>query len=94
MRYLIAIIAVLAVPAIASSKTIHVPGDCTKIQEAIDAAVDGDTVLVAPGSYLESINLNGKKVMVKSSGGAVVTVIDGNHTWIAARSLLHPHGKR
>ena len=34
------------------------------VQAEIDAAVDGDTVLVQPGIYLESIDFGGKAIAV------------------------------
>ena len=45
---------------------INVPEDHETIQGAIDATVDGDSVLVAPGNYLENINFNGKGITVGS----------------------------
>lgn len=67
----------LAVPLF--GKTIHVPVDQPTIQAGINAASNGDTVLVAPGTYYENINFNGKAITVKSSGGNKVTIIDGSH---------------
>ncbi len=57
--------------------TIHVPADQSTIQAAINAASNGDIVLVAPGTYHENINFLGKAIIVTSSGGADVTSIDG-----------------
>jgi hypothetical protein len=57
---------------------ITVPGDHPTIQSAIDAAVAGDTVLVAPGTYFENINFRGKAITVESDQGPEVTIIDGD----------------
>jgi hypothetical protein len=57
---------------------IHVPADYATIQGAINAAVNGDTIQVAPGTYVENLNFLGKAIQVKSDGGPAVTVIDGN----------------
>lgn len=58
--------------------THNVPGNFSSIQEAILAAVDGDTVLVAPGTYVENIDFSGREITVVSSGGADLTTIDGS----------------
>jgi hypothetical protein len=59
--------------------TIYVPGDYPTIQSAINVANNGDIILVAPSTYVENINFNGKAIIVTSSGGPAVTIIDGNH---------------
>lgn len=57
--------------------TIHIPADQPTIQAGINAAHDGDTVLVAPGTYYENIDFFGKAITVTSSDGPSKTVIDG-----------------
>jgi hypothetical protein len=69
----------------AVSSIIHVPDDQPTIQAAIDVATDGDTVLVAQGTYFENINFLGKAITVASyylmepdSAHIYNTVIDGS----------------
>jgi hypothetical protein len=45
---------------------INVPADFPTIQAAIDISLDGDTILVQPGTYYENINFNGKNIIVAS----------------------------
>ncbi len=75
----------------AATLTVDLNGgaDYTEIQSAVDAAADGDNVLVKPGEYVitEPINFNRlhdpnnpasppvKSITVKSEGGAEVTTI-------------------
>lgn len=51
-----------AVPA--SAATLNVPSEYPRIQAAIQAANDGDVVLVAPGVYYETINFGGRDIVV------------------------------
>ncbi|MBU0754557.1 MAG: SUMF1/EgtB/PvdO family nonheme iron enzyme, partial [Planctomycetes bacterium] len=77
MRILWTITALCAFSTVGFALTIDVPAGYSTIQEAIDAAVNGDTVLVASGTYPENIDFLGKAITVKSSDGAEVTMIDG-----------------
>ena len=66
----------------AAQKTIHVPGDAPTIQAGNNAAQNGDTVLVSPGTYNENIDFKGKSITVtsesSSSAGAPATIIMGS----------------
>jgi parallel beta-helix repeat protein len=64
----------------ADAAVIRVPADFATIQGGINAAADGDTVQVAPGTYLENIGFLGKAIRVASEQGPAVTIIDGNHS--------------
>jgi hypothetical protein len=59
--------------------TIRVPSNQPTIQEAINVADYGDTVLVAPGTYSENINFGGKAITVRSESGPQDTIIDGGN---------------
>jgi len=58
---------------------IRVPSDQPTIQAAINVATFGDTVMVAPGTYVENINFEGKAITVTSESGPQVTIIDGGN---------------
>jgi len=65
------------VPDPCETEIVQVPGDVKTIQDAIDFALAGTQIIVAPGTYNETINFNGKAVTLVSSEGPEVTVIDG-----------------
>ena len=80
IRSLAFIVCALTIGSIcAPAATINVPADQPSIQSGINAAVNGDTVLVAAGTYKENINFMGKAITVASSGGPKVTIIDGGN---------------
>jgi len=62
-------------------QVIWVPDDYEKIQDAINASVDGDTVRVRAGTYHEGLRLMGKNIWLESEQGPEVTLIDGAGNW-------------
>ena len=81
-RLLIAMICLTLMSSAAVADVINVPADYPTIQEAIDASSDGDEIVVAPGTYTSThpahvVDLKGKAIDLRSSGGPNVTFIDG-----------------
>ena len=66
------VLRLVSLAVVADTFTVAPPGtpaDFETIQEAIDAAVDGDCINVEPGTYVENIDFMGKAITVQSTGG-------------------------
>jgi len=59
----------------AAGTTWHVPGDYGTLQDAMNMASSGDTILVGPGTYTSGVNFGGKAVSLRSTSGPEVTII-------------------
>ncbi|HDD36012.1 MAG TPA: hypothetical protein ENF50_00895, partial [Archaeoglobus veneficus] len=57
--------------------TIYVPDNYKSIQQAIDNANDGDTIIVRDGIYYENVKID-KSVTLKSENGSANCIIDGS----------------
>ncbi len=78
----------------AAADVLQVPGDFRTIQEAIDAAVDGDEVVVADGTWTGVCNTNldfgGRLITVRSdSGDPALCIIDCE--WVFEVRGFHFH---
>ena len=76
MNKFFVVIVLLLFSSLTLAETINVPGDYSTIQAAIDAAADGDTIIVAAGTYTENITLKDGVILV--GAGDDVCIIDGN----------------
>ncbi len=76
MKWYSLLLACMLIASGINAATIHVPADQPTIQAGIDSASNGDTVLVATGTYIENILFNGQDIKVLSSGGAEVTFLE------------------
>ena len=76
----IILLSMIFIAGIAWSDIIHIPDDYPTIQAGIDAAVDGDTVLVTDGMYTgegnKNLDFKRKAITVKSENGAENCIID------------------
>jgi hypothetical protein len=79
MRVALAIL-VLLFASNASAAVHRVPSEFGTIQAGIDACAEGDTVLVAPGTYTgvgnRDLSFHGTNLVLRSEAGSAATVID------------------
>ena len=84
---LIACLTLLAISA--SAATIPVPSIQPTIQAAVDVAGEGDTILIAAGTYSgagnENIGIIGKGLVIRSESGAESTILEATEP---ARTFL------
>jgi len=66
MRFVVIISAIFLLSHSSQTKTLNIPADYETIQQGINNAEHGDTVLVSPGTYYENINFNGKNIVLGS----------------------------
>ena len=76
VNVVVAFVSFGSITAGAFATDLLVPSEYSSMQGAINAAVDGDTVIVAPGTYNETMTINGKAITIRSSAGASTTKID------------------
>ncbi|MEE2907282.1 MAG: hypothetical protein VX527_05550 [Planctomycetota bacterium] len=62
-------------------------GDYTVIQDALDDAINGDTLMVAPGTYFEALNFGGASCHLHSTDGPESTIIDAGATDTAVEMM-------
>ena len=85
----IILVFVVGMVSIAAGRTIYVdddgPADFNTIQAAIDDSNDGDTIIVADGTYTgngnRDIDYFGKAITARSENGPENCIIDCNGTW-------------
>jgi len=97
-------------PLLVEGETLNVPDQYTSIQKAVDAAKDGDLILIAPGTYAGGINISSTGITIASrfilsnnisdvkntiiKGGAPVILIDGRASKTRVIGLTIKNGKK
>jgi len=91
-----ALVPLVTLPGLAcDAATLRVPSEYATIQQAIDAARTGDTVLVASGAYVEVLEIHDKgDLNLESEAGAESTTIDAGGGYHAIALLQNDYDAR
>jgi len=78
------------------AEALYVPNNYPTIQEAVDAANPGDTIIVRDGIYIENININKDHLTIKSENGADSTIVQAansdDHVFEVVESFIEIDG--
>jgi len=74
----------------ASAATLYVPDDYPTIQAAVDAASDGDTIIVRDGTYVENVDVN-KRLTIRSENGADFTTVKSTKSYESIFEIRADH---
>jgi len=86
IRTILAVVLIAATPHVLAAN-INVPGDFLTIQDAVDAASDGDTIHVLAGRYKGAVV--DKAVHIKGTGGTIVdTGVYVSRGYLGTRGFL------
>jgi len=77
IRIFLLLVACLGHARFATANTIVVPNDYPTIQEAIQASLNGDTIHVLSGTYVENIIIRKKSLRIIAIDGPGFTILDG-----------------
>jgi hypothetical protein len=86
-RFIIIIISIGISISIGNARIIEIPRNFETIGAGIESARDGDTILVHPGVYAETVNLQGKEIVV---GSLILTT--GDPAFIDS-TVIEPDGQ-
>jgi hypothetical protein len=84
-----ALLATLLV-APAAADTLFVPGDAANVQAAVDLALDGDEIVIGPGTWIGDVDLSGRSLVLRSSHGAEATILAGSGSGSVVTMLVAP----
>ena len=90
MRFSVAALVAAFVTHAAFAADLLVPQQYPTIQAAVNAAVTGDTVVVAPGTW-SGFDCSGKALNVRSSSGFATTRINSQFTASVAADSSNPN---
>jgi parallel beta-helix repeat protein len=63
-----------------SSATIYVPDNYPTIQQAVDFAITGDTIIVRDGTYPENVDVNVTNLTIKSENGSANCIVNASNS--------------